>query len=90
VIDVAMTETGGSRTTCFPLHAYEKWERVLHLEFPHNSFSCGAILEPLAGHTPEPRFHHRLVRALGGISDDDLAPRTPRRKQALLRSAFSR
>jgi anaerobic selenocysteine-containing dehydrogenase len=77
VIDVAMTETARLAHYVLPAASqYEKWEATFfNLEFPHNSFQLRApILEPLPGTLAEPEIHHRLVRALGAISDDDLAP----------------
>ena len=55
---------------------FEKWEATFfNLEFPQNVFQLRApLLEPLPGTLPEPEIHRRLVRALGALTDDDLAP----------------
>ncbi len=76
VIDVAMTET--ARRADYVLPAASQYEKVectfFTLEFPENDFQLRhPILEPLAGTLPEPEIHSRLVKALGGYTDDDLA-----------------
>lgn len=77
VIDVAMTETARLADYVLPASSqYEKWEATFFtLEFPENVFHLRApILDPLPGTLAEPEIHHRLVRALGAVTDDDLAP----------------
>ncbi len=76
VIDVAMTETAQLAHYVLPAASqFEKWEATFfNLEFPRNYFQLRApILEALPGTLAEPEIHRRLVRALGAISDDDLA-----------------
>ncbi len=75
VIDVAMTETARCASYVLPAASqFEKWEATFFtLEFPENVFQLRRpIFEPLAGTLPEPEIHRRLVRALGGYTDDDL------------------
>ena len=75
VIDVALTETGRQADYVLPAASqFEKWEATFFtLEFPENVFQLRApILDPLPGTLPEPEIHRRLVRALGGYTDDDL------------------
>ena len=77
VIDVAMTETAREAHYVLPAASqYEKWEATFFtLDFPRNVFHLRApLLEPLAGTLPEAEIHARLVRALGGLSDEDVAP----------------
>jgi anaerobic selenocysteine-containing dehydrogenase len=77
VIDVAMTETARHAHYVLPAASqYEKWEATFFtLEFPRNCFHLRApLLEPLPGTLAEPEIHRRLVRAIGGLSDADLAP----------------
>ena len=77
VIDVALTETARHAHYVLPAASqFEKWEATFFtLEAPHNVFHLRApIVEPLPGTLPEPEIHRRLVRALGAVSDDDLAP----------------
>lgn len=77
VIDVAMTETARLAHYVLPAASqYEKWEATFFtLEFPENAFHLRApVLEPLEGTLPEPEIHARLVEAMGGLRDDDLAP----------------
>lgn len=77
VIDVAMTETARHAHYVLPASSqYEKWECTFFtLEFPHNVFHLRApLFDPLPGTLSEPEIHRRLVRALGVLSDDDLAP----------------
>jgi anaerobic selenocysteine-containing dehydrogenase len=77
VIDVALTETARHAHYVLPAASqYEKWEATFFtLEFPHNYFHLRAPLLPaLPGTLAEPEIHRRLVRALGALSDDDLAP----------------
>jgi anaerobic selenocysteine-containing dehydrogenase len=77
VIDVALTETARLADYVLPASSqFEKWEATFFtLEFPHNVFHLRApLLPPLAGTLPEPEIHSRLVRALGAVTDADLAP----------------
>src|SRR6185436_9639833 len=77
VIDVAMSETARLAHYVLPASSqFEKWEATFfNLEFPHNVFQLRApVLAPLPGTLPEPEIHRRLVRALGAITDEDLAP----------------
>ena len=77
VIDVALTETARHAHYVLPAASqYEKWEATFFtLEFPHNVFHLRApLLAPLPGTLPEPEIHRRLVRAIGALSDVDLAP----------------
>jgi anaerobic selenocysteine-containing dehydrogenase len=77
VIDVAMTETARLAHYVLPAASqFEKWEATFFtLEFPHNVFHLRRpLLAPLPGTLPEPEIHRRLVRALGVLNDDDLAP----------------
>lgn len=76
VIDVAMTETARLAHYVLPASSqYEKWEcTFFNLEFPQNSFQLRApLVAPLPGTLPEPEIHRRLVRALGAVTDADLA-----------------
>jgi anaerobic selenocysteine-containing dehydrogenase len=77
VIDVAMTETAREAHYVLPAASqYEKWEATFFtLEFPHNVFHLRApLLDPLPGTLAEPEIHRRLVRAIGALTDADLAP----------------
>jgi anaerobic selenocysteine-containing dehydrogenase len=77
VIDVAMTETARHADYVLPAASqYEKWESTFfNLEFPRNTFHLRRpLLEPLPGTLPEPEIHARIVRALGAIEDEALAP----------------
>jgi anaerobic selenocysteine-containing dehydrogenase len=77
VIDVALTETARQAHYVLPAASqYEKWEATFFtLEFPHNVFHLRAPLLPaLPGTLPEPEIHRRLVRAIGALTDADLAP----------------
>ena len=77
VIDVAMTETARLANYVLPASSqYEKWEATFFtLEFPENVFQLRApIFDPIPGTLAEPEIHRRLVRALGALTDDDLAP----------------
>jgi len=77
VIDVAMTETARHAHYVLPAASqFEKWEATFFtLEFPHNYFHLRApLLSPLPGTLAEPEIHRRLVRAVGALSDADLAP----------------
>src|SRR5271166_2141508 len=77
VIDVAMTETARRAHYVLPASSqYEKWEATFFtFDFPHNYFNLRApIIEPLPGTLPEAEIHRRLVRAMGVLKDEDLAP----------------
>ena len=77
VIDVAMTETARLAHYVLPAASqFEKWEATFfNLEFPANAFQLRApLFDPLPGTLPEPEIHRRLVRALGALTDEDLAP----------------
>jgi anaerobic selenocysteine-containing dehydrogenase len=77
VIDVAMTETARHAHYVLPASSqYEKWEATFFtFDFPHNYFNLRApIIEPLPGTLPEAEIHRRLVRAMGVLKDEDLAP----------------
>ena len=77
VIDVAMTETARQAHYVLPAASqYEKWETTFFtLEFPNNVFHLRApLLDPLPGTLAEPEIHRRLVRAIGALTDDDVAP----------------
>ncbi len=77
VIDVALTETARHADYVLPAASqYEKWEATFfNLEFPRNTFHLRApLLDPLPGTLAEPEIHARIIRALGAIEDDALAP----------------
>ncbi|HEX7522237.1 MAG TPA: molybdopterin-dependent oxidoreductase [Acidimicrobiia bacterium] len=77
VLDVAMTETARHAHYVLPTASqFEKWEATFFtLEFPANYFQLRQpLLDPLPGTLPEPEIHRRLVRALGALTDDDIAP----------------
>ena len=77
VIDVALTETAQHAHYVLPAASqFEKWEATFFtLEFPENVFQLRApLFEPLPGTLSEPEIHRRLVRAIGAIKDEDLAP----------------
>lgn len=77
VIDVAMTETARCSDYVLPAASqFEKWEATFFtLEFPENVFHLRRpLFEPRPGTLPEPEIHRRLVRELGGYTDDDLVP----------------
>ncbi len=82
VIDVAMTESAREAHYVLPASSqYEKWEATFfgapfHTETHYaNTFTLRApILEAMPGTLPEGEIHRRLVRALGAMTDDDLAP----------------
>jgi anaerobic selenocysteine-containing dehydrogenase len=76
VIDIAMTETARCASYVLPAQTqYEKWEcTFFNLEFPENVFHLRApVLDPPGGPLPEPEIHSRLVRALGALTDEDVA-----------------
>jgi anaerobic selenocysteine-containing dehydrogenase len=77
VIDVAMTETARLADYVLPAASQlEKWETTFFtLEFPHNVVNLRApLFEPAAGTLAEPEIHARLLRAMGALTDEDLAP----------------
>ena len=82
VIDVAMTESAREAHYVLPASSqYEKWEATFfgaafHAETQYaNTFTLRApILDPLPGTLPEGEIHRRLVRAIGAMTDDDVAP----------------
>ena len=77
VIDVAMTETARLAHYVLPAASqFEKWEATFfNLEFPVNVFQLRApLFDALQGTLAEPEIHRRLVRALGALTDEDLAP----------------
>src|SRR6202167_502165 len=76
-IDVAMTESARHAHYVLPASSqYEKWEATFFtFDCPHTFFNLRApIIEPLAGTLPEAEIHRRLVRAMGALKDEDLAP----------------
>jgi anaerobic selenocysteine-containing dehydrogenase len=76
VIDITMTETAACADYVLPaLTQYEKYECTFFtLEFPHNVFHFRAPVLPAPdGPLGEPEMHRRLVRALGAVSDEDVA-----------------
>jgi anaerobic selenocysteine-containing dehydrogenase len=77
VIDVAFTETAAQADYVLPAASqYEKWEcTYFNFEFPHNVFHLRAPLcDPLPGTLPEPEIHLRIARAMGHLTDEELAP----------------
>ena len=77
VIDVALTETAKHAHYVLPPPSqFEKWEATFFtLEFPENVFQLRApLFDPMPGTLPEPEIHRRLVRAMGAVTDADLAP----------------
>jgi anaerobic selenocysteine-containing dehydrogenase len=76
VIDIAMTETGRCADYVLPSASqYEKWEcTFFNVEFPDNVFHLRApVADPPSGLLGEPEIHRRLVRALGALTDADVA-----------------
>jgi anaerobic selenocysteine-containing dehydrogenase len=76
VIDITMTETAQCADYVLPAPTqYEKYEcTFFNLEFPTNVFQLRApVIPPPPGPLGEPEIHRRLVRALGAVTDDDLA-----------------
>ena len=72
-----MTETARHADYVLPAASqYEKWESTFfNLEFPRNTFHLRQpLLDPLPGTLPEPEIHARIVRALGAIEEEALAP----------------
>jgi anaerobic selenocysteine-containing dehydrogenase len=82
VIDVAMTESAREAHYVLPASSqYEKWEATFFggafdTETQYaNTFTLRApILDPIPGTLPEGEIHRRLVRAIGAMTDDDVAP----------------
>ena len=82
VIDVAMTESAREAHYVLPASSqYEKWEATFfgaafHTETDYaNTFTLRApILDAIPGTLPEGEIHRRLVRAIGAMTDDDVAP----------------
>jgi anaerobic selenocysteine-containing dehydrogenase len=77
VIDVAFTETAACADYVLPAASqYEKWEcTYFNFEFPDNYFHLRAPLcDPLPGSLPEPEIHFRVARAMGYLTDEELAP----------------
>ena len=77
VIDVAMSETAREADYVLPASTqFEKAEATFfNFEFPDNAFHLRpAILEPPEGALSEAEIHARLVEALGGYTEEDLAP----------------
>jgi anaerobic selenocysteine-containing dehydrogenase len=82
VVDVAMSETAREAHYVLPsCSQYEKWEATFFgatfntdTEFA-NTFTLRApILEPVPNTLPEGEIHRRLVRAIGAMTDEDVAP----------------
>nr|MCS5636379.1 molybdopterin-dependent oxidoreductase [Myxococcota bacterium] len=76
VIDVAMTETARRADYVLPGSSqYEKPEATFFGGgFPDNVFQMRQpLFEPAVGTLPEPEIHSRLVEALGGYRQSDLA-----------------
>jgi anaerobic selenocysteine-containing dehydrogenase len=82
VIDVAMTESAREAHYVLPSSSqYEKWEATFfgaafHTEKEFaNTFTLRApVLDAISGTLPEGEIHRRLVRALGAMTDEDVAP----------------
>jgi formate dehydrogenase len=82
VIDVAMSESAREAHYVLPASSqYEKWEATFfgaafHTETQYaNTFTLrDPILDPVPGTLPEGEIHRRLVRAIGAMTDDDVAP----------------
>ncbi|HEY2664769.1 MAG TPA: molybdopterin-dependent oxidoreductase [Candidatus Binataceae bacterium] len=82
VIDVAMTESAREANYVLPASSqYEKCEGTffgapVHTQTQYaNTFTLRApILDPLPGTLAEGEIHRRLVRAIGAMTDDDVAP----------------
>ena len=90
VIDVAMTETARLADYVLPASSQlEKWETTFFtLEFPRNAIHLRApLLDPMPGTLPEPEIHARLLRAMGALTDGDLAPLRAAAEQG--RAAFT-
>lgn len=90
VIDVAMTETARLADYVLPASSQlEKWEATFFtLEFPKNVVHLRApLLDPTPGTLPEAEIHARLLRAIGALTDEDLAPLRAAAEQG--RAAFT-
>ena len=77
VIDVSLSETARLAHYVLPASSqFEKWETTFfNLEFPRNAIQLRApLFPPRPGTLPEPEIHRRLLRALGAIHDEVLAP----------------
>src|SRR5258708_5897675 len=82
VIDVAMTESAREAHYVLPASSqYEKAEATFfgapfHTETDYaNTFTLRApVLDALPGTLPEGEIHRRLVRAIGAMTDEDVAP----------------
>ena len=82
VIDVAMSETAREADYVLPASTqFEKAEATFfNFEFPENYFHLRApLFDPPRsadgqGPLPEAEIHARLVEALGGLTEEDLAP----------------
>jgi len=82
VIDVAMTESAHEAHYVLPASSqYEKWEATFfgspfYADTQYaNTFTLRApILDPLPGTLAEGEIHRRLVRAIGVMTDEDVAP----------------
>ena len=76
VIDVAMTETARLADYVLPAASqFEKWETTFFGGgFPDHVFQLRPpLMKPLPGTLPEPEIHARLVEALGGPGEAELA-----------------
>ena len=77
VIDVTMSETAMLADYVLPASSqFEKAEATFfNFEFPQNYFHLRhRLFEAPEGPLPEAEIHARLCEALGGYTDDDLAP----------------
>jgi anaerobic selenocysteine-containing dehydrogenase len=82
VIDVAMTETAREAHYVLPACSqYENWETtffgalIFNQKELGNSFTLRApILDPLPGTLPEAEIHRRLLREMGALTNDVVAP----------------
>jgi anaerobic selenocysteine-containing dehydrogenase len=77
VIDVAMTETAKLAHYVLPAATqFEKAEATFfNFDFPRNYFHLRKrLFAPLANTLPEAEIHARLVEALGGLDEAELAP----------------
>src|SRR5205807_7622357 len=73
----AMTETARHADYVLPAASqYEKPEATFfNFEFPENTFHLRRpLMEPLPGTLPEPEIWARLVREMGLVDEDHLAP----------------
>jgi len=86
VIDVAMTETAKLAHYVLPAATqFEKAEATFfNFDFPHNYFHLRKrLFAPLPNTLPEAEIHARLVEALGGIDQAELAPLRAAARQGL-------